>query len=264
MESVYEANRTPINYIEVWNSDTMCDPHYHQSVEILIASEGSVNATVNNDSRVLDRGEICVADCFDVHSFDSHGAKSYIIIIPKEFLSDYLAVKGKKHIATPFITDKTTCAKIADCAKALMDSDNSRLTQLGYVNTIMGLICETCGLSEYSDANIAVMQTVLDYLEENSSDDVNLESLAAHFGYSKYYFSRLFNKFFKFNLNEYLARLRIRNFISAMKFDPNADIISAALACGFNSQQTFYRCFTKYYGIPPKAYIKQLKKRDGN
>ena len=106
------------------------------------------------------------------------------------------------------------------------------------------------------------MQAVLDYLEENSDEDINLESLSHRFGYNKYYFSRLFNEFFQFNLNEYLARVRIKNFIAAMRADPTADIVGTALNCGFNSQQTFYRCFTKYYGVSPKEYLSQSQKSE--
>lgn len=260
--AVYEAARTPIKNISVWRGATYCVPHYHQAVEIVVALTDGVSTRVNNNARTLLAREICVADCFDVHASDSHGDDAYILIIPKDFLSDYLAVKQKKHLSTPFITDAEKCEKIIACVEALLNDKPSPLTARGYVNTIMGLVCEACGLSEYSNADITVMQSVLDYLEENSNEEIDLDSLSKHFGYNKYYFSRLFNDFFKFNLNEYLARMRIRNFITAMHNDPHADITGTALNCGFNSQQTFYRCFTKYYGVSPKEYLKRSQTTD--
>lgn len=255
----YEAIRVRINHIQAWRGPTNCSPHYHQSVEIVVALTDGVYTRVNNSERTLSARQICVSDCFDIHAFDSHDDDAYIMIIPKELLSDYMAVKRKKHLSTPFITDAEKCEKIIACVEALINDNPSQLTQLGYANTVMGLICEACGLSDSTDANIPVMQAMLDYLEDHSGEDVNLESLSRHFGYNKYYFSRLFNEFFKFNLNEYLARLRIKNFIAAMRADPTADIAGTALACGFNSQQTFYRCFTKYYNMSPKAYLTTLK-----
>ncbi len=253
--AVYESDRTRINYIQTWRGSTKALPHYHQSVEIVIALTDGVYARVNDSERTLSAREICVADCFDIHSSDSHGDDVYVLIIPKEYLTDYLAIKQKKHISSPFIDDPEICEKIIACTEALLNDDPSPLTQRGYANTVMGLVCETCGLSDSANANISVMQAVLDYLEDHSDEDINLDTLSRRFGYSKYYFSRLFNDFFKFNLNEYLARMRIKNFLSAMKSDPSADIIGTALNCGFNSQQTFYRCFTKYYGVPPKEYL---------
>ena len=254
----YEAIRARINHIQAWRGTTNCSPHYHQSVEMVVALTDGVYTRVNNSERTLSARQICVADCFDIHTFDSHDNDTYIMIIPKELLSDYLAVKRKKHLSTPFIDDVEKCEKIIACIEALINDQPSQLTQLGYANTVMGLICEACGLSDSADSDISVMQAVLDYLEDNSDEDINLESLSRRFGYNKYYFSRLFNDFFKFNLNEYLARVRIKNFIAAMRADPAADIVGTALSCGFNSQQTFYRCFTKYYNMSPKSYLKTL------
>lgn len=259
MDAIYESSRTPVNYIELLHCPTHCDPHYHQSVEIVVALNSEVETHINTEGRVLRPGEIAVADSFDVHSFDSFGKDVFILILPKEYLAEYMSIKGKLHLKTPFICDKKTTAAITSCIRGISKTE-SRLTQLGYAYAIMGLVCESCGLSDKKNADIELMQKVLDFLETHSDEDITLCSLSDRFGYSKYYFSRMFNDFFKFNLNEYLARLRIKNFLSAMRLDPSADITDTALDCGFNSQQTFYRCFTKYYGISPKAYLKTPKK----
>lgn len=257
MDSSYEFSRISVSYIDLNKCASLCTPHYHQAVEILVALEGDVYTLINNREKVISKGEICVADCFDVHSFNSYGKDVYILIIPAEFLTDYFAVKGKAHLASQYVTDKELCGKITAVIDELRSPSLSRLTRLGYVDTVMGLISEHCGFAKQDDADLELMQSVLNYLEENYDDDISLNSLAARFGYSKYYFSRLFNKFFKFNLNEYMSRLRIKRFISAMQKTPKADTVSTALDCGFNSWQTFYRCFKKYYGVPPKAYLKR-------
>lgn len=260
MNSDYESLRTSKNYIELQCCPSLCQPHYHQAVEILVALEHEVYTLINNKEKVIQKGEICVADCFDVHSFNSYGYNVYVLIIPREFITDYLAVKGKEHLATPYITQPETCKKIITIIEEFSNKSLSRLTRLGYTDTIMGLIIDACGFEKQADTDVELMQKVLNYLEENYDEDINLDSLSAHFGYSKYYFSRLFNKFFKFNLNEYMSRLRIKRFISKMQKDPDSDTISTALDCGFTSWQTFYRCFKKYYNMSPKAYLKQQKK----
>lgn len=96
MNSYYESVRESIGYVEFQNSPTRCEPHWHQAVEILCALDDEVYTLVNSKEKILQPGEICVADCYDVHSFYSSERPVMIIIIPSEFLNDYIKMKGKK------------------------------------------------------------------------------------------------------------------------------------------------------------------------
>lgn len=255
MHSDYEAFRTSIHEIEIINAPTLCNPHYHEAIEILCVLDDDVSTLINGNERILRRGEIAVSDCYDVHAFNSFEKDVIVLIIPNEFLSDYMQVKGKKHLATPYINDKTAYAEIKEIMFKFSNGKLPTLLGKGYINVLLGIICEQCGFSDFSDSDISLMKSILNFLEVNYNEDIDLEFLAKHFGYSKYYFSRMFSRFFKFNLNEYLARLRIRRFISAMQADKNADILNTAFNCGFNSWQTFYRHFKQYYGTSPKKYL---------
>lgn len=260
MESFYESMRETIDYIEFQYRPTMCEPHWHQAVEILCALNDDVYTLVNSKERILHAGEICVADSYDVHSFNSNKNNVMILIIPTEYLNDYFKLKGKRHLGSPYVTSPEVCKKIRDAIKEFENSSLPVLLQRGYVNVVLGILCEQCGLIEFYDADVYLMKDILNYLEENYQEEVDLNSLSKKFGYSKYYFSRMFNRFFRFSLNEYLSRLRIRRFISKMATEKNPDIISTAFDCGFSSWQTFYRCFKKFYGISPKKYLTNMKK----
>ena len=255
MNSFYEWQRSANHNIHPIIFPTNCKPHYHQAIEILYTPEHDVDTNVNGETRILHPGEICVADCYDVHSFDSHDKMVIIIVIPQEYLSDYLTIRGTKRLATPYITDPELCNDIAQTMDNLINKATSTLLEKGYVNVLMGLILKGCNLSSHGNENISLMQNVLNFIENNYTDEINLDFLSSKFGYSKYYFSRMFNDFFKYSLKEHLAQVRLRNFVSKMQKDKNADIQDTALNCGFNSFQTFYRLFKKVYGKPPKEYL---------
>ncbi|MFQ7035678.1 MAG: hypothetical protein ACLRTQ_08425 [Candidatus Borkfalkia sp.] len=175
MNSYYESVRESIGYVEFQNSPTRCEPHWHQAVEILCALDDEVYTLVNSKEKILQPGEICVADCYDVHSFYSSERPVMIIIIPSEFLNDYIKMKGKKHLATPYITDPETYRKIYSFMREFQSQELPLILQRGYVNVILGLILESCDLEEFADADVAdeasptssrkiIMKTSIDYL----------------------------------------------------------------------------------------------------
>ena len=260
MHSFYETMREKITYIDFMESTSDCEPHFHSAVEILYAKEGEVDTFINGKPHTLKKGELCVCDSYDVHSFNSHGKNCLILIVPADYLDDYLKARGKKHIASNYIYDEKICGDIAEIIPKFAEKQ-SFLTCKGYVDLILGFISDATGFSGAAEEDFNIMKKVLDYLENNYSAEITLDALSAQFGYSKYYFSRIFNRFFRFSLKEYLNRLRARQFIARMRQNESADILSTALDCGFNSLQTFYRCFTNYYGTSPKKYLQGLTEK---
>ena len=110
-----------------------------------------------------------------------------ILIIPTEYLNDYFKLKGKRHLGSPYVTSPEVCKKIRDAIKEFENSSLPVLLQRGYVNVVLGILCEQCGLIEFYDADVYLMKDILNYLEENYQEEVDLNSLSKKFGYSKYY-----------------------------------------------------------------------------
>ena len=96
---------------------------------------------------------------------------------------------------------------------------------------------------------------VLRYVEEHSSEPITLDSISAHFGYNKYYFSRLFNRSVGTNLSSYLGFVRLRTFMRLKKEQKSEKIAKLASLAGFDSLPTFYRTFTSVYKTSPKEYF---------
>ena len=106
-------------------------------------------------------------------------------------------------------------------------------------------LCET----EENPINISNdrIELIVNYISEHYKEKINLKTLAKKFNYSPYYFSRLFNNLFNIGVPEYIAYVRLNNTIDAY-IKAEDSITETALSNGFNSMQTFYRIFHKYYG----------------
>ncbi len=58
------------------------------------------------------------------------------------------------------------------------------------------------------------------------------------------------------NLNDYLNRLRVEYSVKLMKEKPHLSVEAIAEEAGFNSRGTFYRTFSKEFGMTPVQYMK--------
>ena len=82
--------------------------------------------------------------------------------------------------------------------------------------------------------------------------------MAAHCGYSRYYFSHYFKETTGMSFMDYLTAFRVERAAARMELTGET-FTEIAYACGFQSIRTFNRMFQKYYHITPSAYRKFKK-----
>ena len=100
---------------------------------------------------------------------------------------------------------------------------------------------------------VAKMETVIDYIENNLYDKLDLEKVSEAVHYSKYHLHRLFVDTVGMTIHDYVGR---RQLTEAAKFLVFSDkpIIEVAFICGYESQQAFSLAFKSMYKIPPAQY----------
>lgn len=102
-----------------------------------------------------------------------------------------------------------------------------------------------------------IINQIISYLRENHQDADNIEKIAAHFGYSKFHFSREFKRLTGFSANQFISSLKMEKSIEFLVKE-NRSVLSAHLQAGFLSAGTFSSSFEKQTGMTPKQYQKQL------
>lgn len=91
------------------------------------------------------------------------------------------------------------------------------------------------------------------YISSNCTDDLTLEDVAAHAGFSKYHFSRLFKSYTGSSFTEYLSGCRI-NYAKSLLANPEISIADIAMQAGFGSIASFNRVFRKSEGCTPSEF----------
>lgn len=86
-----------------------------------------------------------------------------------------------------------------------------------------------------------------------TSNDLNVSTIAEHFGLNKAYLSRIFKESTGMNLLEYIQRTRVD---AAKEMLCTRSVKETAAETGFGDMQSFVRAFKKYEGITPAEYKK--------
>lgn len=91
---------------------------------------------------------------------------------------------------------------------------------------------------------------IIEYINNNLTDELSIDALSNKFYISKYYMSRLFKSTTGYSINQYISYKRIW-----LADDLISGGMSATDAChqvGYNDYSNFYKTFTKIMGFSPK------------
>ena len=105
--------------------------------------------------------------------------------------------------------------------------------------------------------NRRVIEKAVDYIHENLTADLSLETLSGSFKYTPIYFHKLFKASTGKTLRDYVEQQRIRKAIDCM-LSTEMTLTQIAYECGFSSQSYFSYAFKKRMGHPPREYVRTI------
>lgn len=241
---IYEPMRDVVHTIDCnLRSIDEFPVHFHQSVEITYMISGTTEFHVGTESYILSPGQITFVPEYVVHyarKTSECGGNTFaaVLIIPKKYYEKFAA-----------FTDNATYSYLPDAEKnkeigeymiklANAINESSEFVVRAYTDLILGLIAEKYEPTKVGGGNNDLMAEVIRYVDEHYDEKLTLDGLAAHFGYSKYYFSRLFNRTFNCSLTSYVNSVRARAVDEKHGSGKKTDII---IESGFGTLSSYYR-----------------------
>ena len=226
--------------------------HFHSGMELIIVKSGSLVAVTGDEKRTLGPGDVCFSDSFRVHSYS--GTKDltvYAVICDKVYFSRFHTLTKGRTLPSFFRVEDTEL--IERLFAAYNGSACPKLTFEGALDLMLAEFMKSAPLvPRRKNPDEAVICKILRYIEDNLEDKISLEVLSQKFGYSKEYISRLFSKNIGTGTKNYVNELRARRAEQLLQSRKDKNVIDIALACGFESSNTFYRAYKKYYGRLPR------------
>ncbi len=99
------------------------------------------------------------------------------------------------------------------------------------------------------------IQSMINWIENNLTQDPTLLDMSKHIGYSPYYCSTQFHRIVGMTIKSYVAGRRLCKATIDIR-DTNERILDIALKYGYSSQEALTRAFMSAYVCTPSAYRK--------
>lgn len=113
------------------------------------------------------------------------------------------------------------------------------------------------GNSQSSRA-MEIIKLVQDYVRENYMDEeLTVESISTHIMLDSSYIRKLFNKYMKCTITDFLVTTRMEQARKYME-QGETNITQLSAKVGYKDSGYFSKVFKKYYGTTPKGYIKEI------
>lgn len=218
-----------------------CQTHFHGEMELSFLLSGSHELTVNNETRILNKGDICFCNPYELHQYQPKSKGEHILLTIRPF--EYAPFSNAIKYSLPnFLEDKEFNLKILELLEEIIATQDhlNTMERLGYIGLILGRILHHYG---YSNNNTNIKDNfgeILLYIDNNYRNPLTRDSVAKRFGYSPTYFSRIFSENFHCSFTEYINNLRYEKALAEISTSQKnkTEII---LSNGFNNIQSFYR-----------------------
>jgi len=248
----YEKKADVKNYVYfnkvVCNDKVAFYPHFHDSIELVLCVKGQCCVCINGIENLLEEGDGVFIDRFDVHFYRYFPeSEYYVLLISEKYLDDDNGFNKKR---LPEFLPK--CEKYKDIERLLdnlyeLFDKESDVIKKGVANTVLGIFSNCYPqVDRKHNGEARLLVDALMYINENYRDEITLDEVSRKLGYSKNYFSFLFNKFTGMNLREYINSRRVNEFERLKAANPSVPTYVLAEESGFSNSKTFYRAYKKY------------------
>ena len=247
------------------NGNYVREKHWHTSIEIFAVMEGSLDFFVNKEEYPLKAGEQIIINSNELHSIHAvEKNKTVVLQIPlKQFENYFTAQRYIRFRGQEELVDK----KLASLLRKLYHVYSER--KIGYefrtisiFYEIMYILVKDYRVTETREKDIRhsrrldALSKITTYMREHYREELKLSDVAATFGYSDAYLSRMFQKYAKINYKTYLQDIRMAYAYRDL-LNTDHTISQIALDNGFCSSRGFSGEFQKRYGILPSEMRRQ-------
>lgn len=223
----------------------------HEYSEIIYCQKGSGYVTVNGKTMPLGEGELVWIPPNYIHQYDFDAAD----VICAVFSNDFIPLFFKKLNKRYFCPSAINISEMSDVLKIFPEINKEDVLRIcGYLNLIGAIVIERSSFDDAKQSDATLCQKVFSYLSENFAENISLSQLARDLGYNEKYLSHNLHNLTGINFRRLLNFYRVNHSRKLLIDNNHMSISEIAVACGFNSLNTFNREFKSIVKMTPREY----------
>lgn len=233
--------------------------HLHGAVELFLVETGTVRVKVEEEEALLHPGELAVIFPNTPHAYlESTPDSRYTMVICSPVLAGPFSGRlSRMRPVCPFVSGNRLHPDVAyamnrlaeECLSVPDENAFGALVQL----VLARVLPELTLMPGDEPVSADLTGRLVRYLSEHFQQPLTLESVAREMGVSKYHLSHVFSRKLHAGFCEYLSYLRLDRARELLR-TTDRSVLDIALDCGFSSQRTFHRAFSRHFGTTPRAF----------
>lgn len=96
-----------------------------------------------------------------------------------------------------------------------------------------------------------------DYIENNLHSKITLDDLSQYLHVSKYHYHRIFTKYSRETLGQFISRIKIERSAVYVRMNKKLSITEIAHMYGYYDASSYCKAFKKYFKVTPTEFRKQ-------
>ncbi len=247
MKSFYEQRREEDKRLVAHgNANHSYPAHFHNNMEIFLVGRGDYEVVINGEREKTKNGEIFLVDSYEVHEYKRLTMRSdenaRVLLIPYRLLGGFNAKRKGFRFAEHKIANETLCAELIRLTDEYLLSEQAESVREAAAALIVSLLCENLVFTaEKARGEVELVRKMLMYIQENFQKKISRETLSRELGYAEAHLSRVFHRYVKTGISEYINGLRLEYIDRRLQEGYSGTTIELIYEAGFNSQQTYYR-----------------------
>lgn len=249
--------------------------HWHEFAEFIMATDDGGSYSVGSEQYTLNAGDLLLIWPGEIHSNICVTANSSLLLqfgdnfiynchdlmLNYRYFKTYhkISVKESPKL-NQILTDHMMAAYRISCSQdpftetACTIQIYSMLMALG--SYVLKDLTSNQPSYDFNNPNYLKVKKACAYISDNCEKNLTQKSVADIFGFSHFYFSRLFKEYTHTSFNDYLSNERIQR-ATKLLCEESIPITEVAYLSGFQSISNFNRVFDKMMHYSPSEYRKR-------